>query len=59
MMSIDRKLMNFIDETPNAYYCVDNLRKKLIEDGFVESDNTNSINVFCAFDNEEIGSLTK
>ena len=27
--------------------------------GFVEADNTNSINVFCAFDNEEIGSLTQ
>jgi len=27
--------------------------------GFVDSKNDNSINVFCAFNNEEIGSLTK
>lgn len=36
MESIDKKLMNFINETPNAYYCVDNLRQKLIENGFEE-----------------------
>lgn len=36
MENIDKKLMGFINETPNAYYCVDNLRKKLIEEGFVE-----------------------
>lgn len=36
MLSIDKKLMNFIDKTPNAYYCADNLRKKLIENGFKE-----------------------
>jgi len=36
MKSINKKLMSFIDETPNAYYCVDNLRKKLIENGFEE-----------------------
>lgn len=36
MKNIDKKLMSFIDETPNAYYCVDNLRKKLIENGFKE-----------------------
>ncbi len=36
MINIDKKLMRFIDETPNAYYCVDNLRKRLIENGFEE-----------------------
>ena len=36
MTSIDKELMSFIDKTPNAYYCVDNLRKQLIENGFEE-----------------------
>ncbi len=36
MTNVNKDLMNFIDETPNAYFCVDNLRKKLIETGFVE-----------------------
>lgn len=36
MTNINKDLMNFIDATPNAYFCVDNLRKKLIENGFVE-----------------------
>lgn len=36
MINIDKKLMKFIDETPNAYFCADNLRKKLIENGFKE-----------------------
>lgn len=36
MTSIDKRLMSFINETPNAYYCVDNLRQKLIENGFEE-----------------------
>lgn len=36
MKSIDKELMSFINETPNTYYCVDNLRKKLIENGFEE-----------------------
>ena len=31
MENINENLMSFIDETPNAYYCVDNLRKILIE----------------------------
>lgn len=35
-MGIDRKLMKFIDETPNAYYCVENLRRKLVAEGFEE-----------------------
>lgn len=28
--------MSFIEETPNAYYCVDNLRQELIKNGFEE-----------------------
>lgn len=36
MTSIDKNLMNFIDETPNAYYCVANLSRKLREYGFEE-----------------------
>jgi len=36
MTSIDKKLMNFIDATPNAYYCVNNLKQKLVESGFEE-----------------------
>lgn len=36
MISIDRRLMSFIDETPNAYYCVQNLKNQLIENGFEE-----------------------
>lgn len=35
-MSIKNKLMNFINETPNAYYCVENLRRRLVDEGFVE-----------------------
>lgn len=36
MASIEKRLMSFINETPNAYYCVDNLRRELIENGFEE-----------------------
>ena len=36
MINVNKDLMNFIDATPNAYFCVDNLRKKLIENGFAE-----------------------
>lgn len=36
MENINENLMSFIDETPNAYYCVDNLRKILIENNFSE-----------------------
>lgn len=36
MENIDKRLMSFIDKTPNAYYCVDNLRQQLIENGFEE-----------------------
>ena len=35
-MSIDKRLMDFVDETPNAYYCVHNLKNQLIENGFEE-----------------------
>lgn len=27
--------------------------------GFIEADNNNSVNVYCCFDNEEVGSLTR
>lgn len=36
MKEINKKLMSFIDETPNAYFCVNNLKKILIENGFEE-----------------------
>lgn len=36
MENINKKLMSFIEETPNAYYCVDNLRQELIKNGFEE-----------------------
>ena len=36
MTNIEKRLMSFIDETPNAYYCINNLRKKLVENGFQE-----------------------
>lgn len=36
MISIDKRLMSFIDNTPNAYYCVHNLKTQLIENGFEE-----------------------
>lgn len=36
MTCIDKKLMSFIDKTPNAYYCIDNLRQQLIENEFEE-----------------------
>lgn len=34
MPQIENDLMKFIDQTPNAYICVDNLSKILIADGF-------------------------
>lgn len=46
MENINNNLMDFINQTPNAYYCVDNLRKKLVEEGFVElyeNENWNNI----------------
>ena len=36
MKNINKDLMNFINKTPNAYFCVDNLRKKLTQNNFVE-----------------------
>ncbi len=36
MPNINEDLMNFIDKTPNAYYCVHNLREILIANGFRE-----------------------
>lgn len=35
-MSIENKFMKFINETPNAYYCVENLRQRLVAEGVVE-----------------------
>ena len=36
MKKIEKGLMNFIDKTPNAYYCVENAKKVLEENGFKE-----------------------
>ena len=36
MKNINKDLMNFINNTPNAYYCVDNLRKNLKNNNFIE-----------------------
>ena len=36
MKNINKKLMDFINKTPNAYYCVDNLKKQLLENGYEE-----------------------
>lgn len=35
-MDINKNLMKFIDNTPNAYYCVNNLKEELLSNGFVE-----------------------
>ena len=34
-MGINKELMNFIDNTPNSYFCVENIRRKLKENGFI------------------------
>ena len=36
MKKIEKGLMNFIDKTPNAYYCVENVKKILEENGYKE-----------------------
>ncbi len=36
MKNINENLMSFINKTPNAYYCVANLRQKLKENGYEE-----------------------
>ena len=36
MEKIENKLINFVNNTPNAYYCVDNLKKLLKQNGFIE-----------------------
>ena len=36
MKNIDKKLMNFVNKTPNSYYCVYNLKKELVKKGFKE-----------------------
>lgn len=35
-MEINKNFMEFVDNTPNAYYCVDNVKKKLLENGYKE-----------------------
>lgn len=45
---MEKELMNFINNTPNAYYCVHNLRKMLEENGFeevYENENWDSLKV--------------
>ena len=34
MQKIENRLLQFIDDTPNAYYCVENLKKMLKTNGF-------------------------
>ena len=36
MGRFEKELMNFIDDTPNAYYCVANIKKILDRDGYKE-----------------------
>ena len=33
---MDKELMEFVDKTPNAYYCINNLKTKLLEEGYEE-----------------------
>ncbi len=43
---MEKELMNFINNTPNAYYCVYNLKKMLKENGFeelYENENWNNL----------------
>ena len=35
-MNLNNDFMEFIDKTPNAFFCVDNIRKKLVENGYKE-----------------------
>ena len=36
MKNLENNMIDFINNTPNAYSCVDNLRKLLIDKGFIE-----------------------
>ncbi len=36
MEAINSELMNFIDKTPNAFYCIENLKKELLSRGYIE-----------------------
>ena len=36
MQDLNDKLLEFIDKTPNAYCCVENIKKILIKNGFEE-----------------------
>ena len=33
---LNKEFMDFVDKTPNAFYCVDNMRRKLLENGYKE-----------------------
>lgn len=47
MESIRDNLMEFVNKTPNAYYCVDNLRKVFLDNGFeelYENEEWNNLN---------------
>ncbi len=43
-MEINEKFLKFIDSTPNAFYCVKNLKEELLEHGFEELDEYESWN---------------
>ena len=47
MKKIEKGLMNFIDKTPNAYYCVENAKKVLEENGFKELKENESWEKVC------------
>lgn len=36
MEKLEKNLMNFIDETPNAYVCTENIKKLLLNNGFIQ-----------------------
>ena len=49
MSNINNKMMWFIDNTPNAYYCVENLRDRLIKKGYIELFEGETWNCGCAY----------
>ena len=44
MKKIDNKFKKFMDDTPNAYYCVDNIRNILLKNGYRELSENESWN---------------
>ena len=42
MEKLNEGLKKFIDGTPNAFYCVDNIKKELISNGFIELNENES-----------------